>query len=299
MSSQGSCFGFEVSAPFQLRLTRPGPGSPLVIDVHNEDRSTQDEHLIVEWKPRPNHPFHGRVYGSDDGRYRIWTNDAGWFLVDTTRRVISAPSGGDVLRREVRLWSTPTMMLLINEGRLVLHSSAVEINGRAVLFGGPSRFGKTTLAAAFHTRGYRVLAEDTTCVSFDDEQPHVLPGPALLRVRHDAATRLHLVNGRTVGSDEQRVFFVPDERGTSEPVPLHGLFLLGRSEHGIQIKEPDRSLLSDLWALAFKIPTDQDLERCFMSLTDFDDRVPIWDLDRSPGFELIDGTMDAIIGTIT
>jgi hypothetical protein len=302
MNSQGSCFGYEASASFPLELVRQGSGIPLKIDTHdthNEDGPMPNEHLIVEWKPRPNHPFHGRVYEDDEGLYRVWTSDAGWFFVDRARRLISAPVEGDAIQREVRLWSTPTMLLLIGEGKLMLHSSAVEINGKAVLFGGPSRFGKTTLAAAFHTRGYRVLAEDTTCVTLDAEQPQVLPGPALLRVRHDVADRLHLEKGRMLGADEQRVFFVPNERGTSEPLPVHGLYLLGGSNQGIQIEKPDRPLLPDVWALAFRIPTDQDLQRCFAALVDLVDLVPIWDLHRPHGFELLDETMDAIVRVAT
>lgn len=48
------------------------------------------------------------------------------------------------------------------EGGLVLHASAIELDGRAVLFIGPSGAGKTT--AANHTPGARWLARDRAAV---------------------------------------------------------------------------------------------------------------------------------------
>ena len=161
------------------------------IDVatHSESSPPPSEELVVEWKPRTGRPFHGRVYQNDAGRYRLWTSDAGWFLVDPAARSIAVESNVDPLRREVRLLTTPMLLLMVERGDLPLHASAVEIDGRVFLFGAPSRFGKTTMAAGFHVAGHRVLAEDVTCVQLADE-PVVLPGPALLRIRNDVATRM-------------------------------------------------------------------------------------------------------------
>lgn len=303
VSAQGTCFGYRAVSHIPLGLTRGGTGKPIEITAHTETRPLSDEHLIVEWKPRPGHPFHGRVYLNDKGRYRVWTSDAGWFLVDPDRHVISVPEDGDELRREVRLWSTPMMLLLISRGVLMLHASAVELDGEAALFGGPSRFGKTTLAAAFHAAGHRVLAEDTTAVVLGAQGLEVLPGPALMRIRHDVAETMQLRNVVTVGRDQQRVFLAPypETRGTSAPLPLRGLFLLRADQQGVRIREPGaRSpLLADLWALAFKLPTEEDFERCFSGLVDVVDRAPIWDLYRPMGLERLPETIDAIAQTVS
>ena len=57
------------------------------------------------------------------------------------------------------------------------------------------------MAAAFHRAGHRVLSEDTTCVRLGPEQA-VVPGPAMLRVRHDVAAELELPSVRRVGESE-------------------------------------------------------------------------------------------------
>jgi hypothetical protein len=54
--------------------------------------------------------------------------------------------------------------LLRQRGFLPLHASAVAIDGKAVLFLGESGAGKSTTAAAFHSRGHDVLADDVAAV---------------------------------------------------------------------------------------------------------------------------------------
>lgn len=299
---RGTCFGFEAISTVQLRLTRSGSGVPLRIGTHDERRPTPEERLVVEWKPRPDHPFHGKVYADEEGRLRIWTNDAGWFLVDRERPEIALPAGGDRLQAEVRLWSTPMILLLISRGGLVLHASAVEIDGRAVLFGGPSRFGKTTLAAAFHAAGHRVLAEDTSYVVATDGGFSVLPGPALLRVRHDMVTALGLDDLEVLGSDEQRLFLAPRPamRGTSDPVPMEGLYLLRRDDERVRVEEVGgaSAVLPDLWALAFKLPNDEDFRRCLDGLVELGESGLIRNLRRPMNLTRLQETVAAVVEAV-
>jgi hypothetical protein len=63
--------------------------------------------------------------------------------------------------------------LLRQRGYLPLHASAVCIHGKGVLFLGESGSGKSTTAAAFHSRGYDVLADDVAAVS------NAIPGLSL------------------------------------------------------------------------------------------------------------------------
>ena len=56
------------------------------------------------------------------------------------------------------------MLCFRARGDTALHAAAVEVDGQAVVLGAPGTFGKTTLAAAFHAAGHRLLSEDTTCI---------------------------------------------------------------------------------------------------------------------------------------
>jgi hypothetical protein len=77
--------------------------------------------------------------------------------------------------------------LLHQRGLLPLHANAVEFDGKAVAFMGPSGHGKSTLAAWFHDHGHRVIADDVCVIGFDDHgQPHASPGLPRLRLWRDA-----------------------------------------------------------------------------------------------------------------
>ena len=71
-------------------------------------------------------------------------------------------------------------LMLGLQGALVLHASAVELEGAAVAFVGPSGAGKSTLAAAFVAAGSRFLCDDGLVVDTDVVPPAARPsGPAL------------------------------------------------------------------------------------------------------------------------
>jgi hypothetical protein len=60
--------------------------------------------------------------------------------------------------------------------QLPLHASAIETPHGAVSIAGEIGCGKSTLAAVFHRRGYRVLADDVCAVSLNGVgQPIVIP----------------------------------------------------------------------------------------------------------------------------
>lgn len=81
--------------------------------------------------------------------------------------------------------------LLHQRGVLPLHASAIETRLDAVAFAGEVGLGKSTLAAAFHRRGYRVLADDVCTVSLDQEgKPLVTPAYAQLNLWADALEQI-------------------------------------------------------------------------------------------------------------
>jgi hypothetical protein len=117
--------------------------------------------------------------------------NVGSFLVTGGDRIICSPEievAPEVLRLIILGTSLP--ILLHQRGQLILHSSAIDINGKAIAFLGGSGWGKSTTAAAFHQQGYPVVADDVIAVDIERNQPTIFPGFPRLKLWEESATFL-------------------------------------------------------------------------------------------------------------
>jgi hypothetical protein len=113
--------------------------------------------------------------------------NVGWFHIVSGREIIvdllpCADPG------EVRTLLAGRLMgfLLRQRGYLALHASAVAIDGQGVLFVGDSGSGKSTTAAAFHSRGHELLADDVAAVRILKERIEVQAACTGLRLPEDS-----------------------------------------------------------------------------------------------------------------
>ncbi len=167
------------------------------------------------------------------GRCHLTYDSIGSFLVTDGEEVRFDPKSPETVQKKVvrRLFENEMMALLLHQrGLLVLHGSAVVIDGNAVVFLGPRGAGKSTTAAAFHQQGYSMLEDDVVGIRFDGDTPTVLPGVPQLRLKPDAVDALN-VDGTTRYPDDggsgkryQQLADVPD------PAPLAGCYILQEGE---------------------------------------------------------------------
>ncbi len=111
------------------------------------------------------------------------------FEIDlANRRVVSHPRPGtDPGIIPILLTGTIVAFLLSIGGALVLHASAVEVDGGALAFVGHSGQGKTTLATLFCAAGHPLVTDDVLPVTVSDrDDVTCVPGGILLRVRPKA-----------------------------------------------------------------------------------------------------------------
>ena len=108
------------------------------------------------------------------------------------KEIIIEPAPG-VPDHEVRLFLLGSAFgaLFHQRGLLPLHGCALEVNDHAVVFLGASGSGKSSLAGALHHRGYRVISDDVSVLSFTPEgTPLVHPSLRHLKLGADVLQKM-------------------------------------------------------------------------------------------------------------
>jgi hypothetical protein len=119
---------------------------------------------------------------------------------------------------------------LAHRGALLVHASAVEIEGRTALFIGQSGRGKSTLAGLLQAAGQRILSDDCICVELHEAGVTAIPTYPSLRLYADSLAEV-MPNATDLSdvaeySDKKRVP-VSVAEGDLKPSRVAALYLLG------------------------------------------------------------------------
>jgi hypothetical protein len=150
------------------------------------------------------------------------------FMLIGGRDIVVAPeSEADPDDVPVFLLGTVFGILLHQREQIVLHASAVEVKGKAIVFCGASGAGKSTLAAALAHRGYPVVTDDVCGLSLHDDVPTVHPDGRHLKLWAQAIARLDLAERRGARVRQKlEKFFIDPHQVTTEPLPLGAIYVL-------------------------------------------------------------------------
>jgi hypothetical protein len=165
------------------------------------------------------------------GVFRLEIKGVGRYLVEDGSRISVEPMEGSSAD-EVRLFLLGSVIgaLLYQRGLFPLHGSAVETRWGAMIFVGAQGVGKSTLAAQFHRRGYRLLSDDVCAVTTRLGELQVLPALAQLRLCADAYERLDSLEDARFHVDK---FVIPMNEGyCPDPAPLRAIHILADREDG-------------------------------------------------------------------
>lgn len=186
----------------------------------------------------------GATWQIADGSFLLQVPGVARFLLSGGREILveAAPS---VPARDISIFIIGTVfgILLHQRGEIVLHASAVQVNGKAVLFCGSSGTGKSTLAAALAQRGFPLVADDLCALALaPGAPPMVQPDGHHLKLWAQAIEQLDLAErrGAPVRSTLQK-FFVAPAAALAEPLPLGAVYALreARPPHRSGIVRPN------------------------------------------------------------
>ena len=293
-------FGFALHSSVELRFFRHGGGKETleIVEAHEPEGTPRGE-LLGEWPLQgASYPAHARLFVVPGG-YEYFTSDSGLYRIDVNGGRIEVPRTNDPILREQRLHGTPMVLSFLSRGDISLHAAAVEVGSGAVVLAAPSKYGKTTLALAFHRAGFRVLSEDMICCRPTTRE--AFPGPALLRLRPDVFQQ-NLPDGLFIVAQRPDRFFVgfePDRAGSGAPVPILAIVFL-REGDSIRSEPADSvTAVKDLWSLSFRIPSDEGRAEAFRHITKLAGGIPAWNVTRPLTMEALEGTVDIVQRLIT
>lgn len=290
----GVCLGYSIETDLRFRFLRPGGGGqPLrVVEWEPPSDPAARTELLVRWRSLPDRPFHGSVHRDAHRRLVVKTSDAGWFRIDPDEGVVEVDMAVESVAREVRLWTTPMLLLATISGAMPLHAACVEINGAAVAICGPGGHGKTTLAAALVARGHRLLAEDITIC--DGPPPVARAGPDLLRLRRPSVGKVALGRDAVVVAETDDRLYINTGAPDSRPAALAAVVFL-KTGGSLDIhRREDVTRLADLWQVSFHLPNLEDHKRSFSVVAALADWVPIYDLTRPHSWDQLAPSADLV-----
>jgi hypothetical protein len=214
--------GLDVVSEIALPGALTAPGIAAVPDVVVR-RAAVPEDLSATVSRGPD-------WAMEEGRFLLAIPGVARILISGGRDIaFDIDANAEDGEAAIFLLGTAFGILLQQRGHLVLHASAVEVNGQAVLFSGPSGAGKSTLAAALSRDAHSFFADDVCHVAFDaGDRPTVAPDGRMLKLWADALDHLSLAHakGDAVRARWEKYYVPPPRKTESSALPLAAVYFL-------------------------------------------------------------------------
>lgn len=229
----GSLYGFEVESELPLHRLNAAPGTRGRLSVEVSEIPPPDREPVSTLESDDGHRWYAS-YELGHGDCLLELPPTGSFLLQPHSGRIEIEIGdGDGELLEHRIASSAICTLLAMRGDLALHAAAAEVDGRVVVFCGPTQRGKSTLARVLGETGHRLLGEDGIAIELGEEDAYAYPGARGVRMR------------LRDGKGKQRVELLADPGpGEPGPGPVAALVLLGERSASLAVEPlgPARAL---------------------------------------------------------
>ncbi len=116
---------------------------------------------------------------------------ASYYVIEGKQITVEIMPEADIADVRLFLLGSAFAALIHQKGLLPFHGSSVNIDNSAIIFSGQSGAGKSTLAAAFYKKGYPLLSDDISVISFSEKgEPFVQPGYPQMKLWADSIKKL-------------------------------------------------------------------------------------------------------------
>lgn len=175
----------------------------------------QDSDVYIKYGTVPDHlpniKGSGVLYESSPGDFIFKLDSVAKYRVRNGAEIIVDPNSTASLE-EIRLFLLgPTLGALIHQrGLLPISGSAIAVSNGGLIISGESASGKSTLTAALSIKGYRILSDDITVVSSNNEGNFkIYPGIPHLKLWKDVIDQLGLNYNYSKARPQLEKFILP------------------------------------------------------------------------------------------
>jgi hypothetical protein len=203
--------------------------------LHRVSATQIETSYVADYKSECGEPAL-RVFRVLDGNYyRFCYADQTEFVLDEAGTEVWAKWCEPLTLEDTATYLLGPVMgfVMLLRGIVCLHASAVAIGDEAIALLGPAGSGKSTTAAAFAERGYRILAEDV--VTLDDRGDHFLVRPGYPCIRLWPAAVEALYGSEThlpkLTPNWDKCYLDLSENFQRESLRLAGIYHLGERRH--------------------------------------------------------------------
>lgn len=185
----------------------------------------------------------GPTWQIEDRRFLLRIPGIARFLLSNGNEIqFELEPGADEADIPVFILGTVFGILLHQRGQIVLHASAVRVDGKAILFCGPSGAGKSTMAAALALCGLPLVTDDVCAITVINGIPMAQPDGRQLKLWTQAIEQLELSSSRGPRvRNRLEKFYVEPGAAFSEALPLGAIYALreARPPHATGIERPN------------------------------------------------------------
>lgn len=183
-------------------------------------------------RPGPESPI-GRIYQAAGDEQYLAIGSVGKFLILNSREIVVDLAPGFPTELAGYALLGPVMAALLHgRGKLILHGSALAVEGRAVVFVGDKGAGKSTTAGAFVGAGHELITDDVVAIDWDAQgRPMVTPSYPTMKLSSAAlelvgVDRFTLLPPPPGNFHKQRVR--PRQAVSQGPMPVVAIYALER-----------------------------------------------------------------------
>jgi hypothetical protein len=183
----------------------------------------------------------GASFQAKPGEYLQKVNNVARYLVRNGNEITIEPFPG-VKEQEVVYFLLNTLLGILAQQRgcLVIQASALEVNGKAVLFAGPSASGKSTMALLLQQNNYKVISDEVCTISFNEKELPILHrGNSCLNLWADTLNKMHLsTSAYQLVREGIRKYHFPIPQTNLDPIPVECLYALWGTKNSANVIQP-------------------------------------------------------------